>query len=63
MLSNEKDLIIFLDENDERKEIYINIKEIKESFVTFETNTNLITIPMSRVLKIKRKVMTNERTN
>ena len=64
MIGDEKDLIIFLDEDDKRKEIYVTIVELKDSFVTFRTSSNLITIPINRVLKIKRKEMsTNEGPN
>jgi len=62
MSDEKKDLIIFLDENDQKKELFVDIVEIADSFVTFKTSSNIITIPIIRILKIKRKdVGTNER--
>lgn len=50
------DLIVFLDEDDKKTSIFVTIKEIKDSYVTFKNvSDNTITIPMSRVLKIKRR--------
>lgn len=54
-MSDKKDLIIFLDENDNKKELFVDIIKIENSYVTFKTSSNLITIPINRVLKIKRK--------
>jgi uncharacterized protein (UPF0248 family) len=62
-MSDEKDLIIFLDENDDKKEFFVNIIAIENSYVTFKTSSNIITIPINRILKIKRKEnVTYERT-
>ena len=50
------DLLIYTDENDSKKTIYVTIIEIGLSHVMFRTNSeNIITIPMSRVIKIKQK--------
>jgi len=50
------DLLIYTDENDSKKTIYVKIIEIGLSHVMFRTNSeNIITIPMSRVIKIKQK--------
>jgi len=54
-MSDKKDFIVFMDENDTKKELFVDIVEIQNSFVTFRTFSNLITIPSSRVLKIKRR--------
>lgn len=54
--SDFNDIIIFLDEDDTKKDIHVKILEIGTSFVTFEnTSNNRITIPAIRVLKIKRR--------
>ena len=50
------DVIIFLDEDNSKKDMHVEIIEIGASFVTFKNMShNLITIPMTRVLKIKRR--------
>jgi len=50
------DLLIYKDENDCKKQIYVTILEIGPSHVIFKTTSeNIITIPMSRVIKIKQK--------
>ena len=49
------DFIAFLDDNNEKREWYVKIIEAGH-FVTFITKDgNTISIPSSRVLKIKRK--------
>lgn len=61
MLGDEKsDFIVFMDEDGNKKEMFVDITELKDSFVTFKTSSNLITIPIHRVLKIKRKDVTND---
>ena len=53
---NNTDFIAFLDDNDIKKEMYVEITELNPSYLTFITySNNEITIPMTRVLKIKRK--------
>ena len=46
-------LIIYLDDDDTKKNIYAVITEKNNSFLSFTTETNNITIPINRVLKIK----------
>jgi len=60
MVTDKKDFIIFLDENNIKKELFVEITEMRDSFVTFKTSSNLITIPIIRVLKIKRKEDQND---
>ena len=51
-----KDFVAFLDDNDIKKEMYVEITELNPSYLSFITySNNEITIPMTRVLKIKRK--------
>ena len=53
-------LIVYIDDNDERKEVWVTLQSVKDGFVTFLTQSkdnhkNTISIPISRVLKIKTK--------
>jgi len=51
-----EDLIIYKDENDSKQTIYAEIITIGASVLTFKTShSNIITIPLSRVIKIKQK--------
>jgi len=57
-MSNEKnkDFISYLDDNGEHRQIYVQIIEITQAYITFRTyGDNVITIPMTRIFKIKRK--------
>ena len=51
-----KDFIVYLEDDDSKKEIYVDIIEVNTAFISFKTySDNIITIPMTRLLKIKRK--------
>jgi len=51
-----KQFIVYLDDNDSKIEAYVDIVEINQSFISFKTySNNVITIPMRRVLKLKRR--------
>jgi hypothetical protein len=50
--SNAKPLIIYLDDDGTERKTYSNF-EIKDGVITFETQSNKITIPISRIIKIK----------
>ena len=51
-----KDFIVYLEDDDSKKEIYVDIIEVNTAFISFKTNSDkIITIPMTRILKIKRK--------
>lgn len=52
---NEEVFLIYLEDNGEPVSAYVRIVELKEGLITFETNKNRITIPISRVIKIKQK--------
>ena len=54
-MSDKEDLIIYKDDNDKVVKAFVTIVEIENSYVTFLTNSNEITIPIIRVLKIKHK--------
>ena len=53
--------IVYFDDDDEKKEVWVHLDYIKDGFVTFSTQSadnqhkNKISIPISRVLKIKSK--------
>jgi hypothetical protein len=47
--------LIYLEDNNEPVSAYVQVVEIKEGLITFKTNKNLITIPTSRVIKIKER--------
>lgn len=49
------DLIIYIDENNEIKEAYVNILKI-EPLISFETKAgNILSIPQQRLIKLKQK--------
>jgi len=51
-----EDLLIFKDEHEETQKVYVEIIKISDGFITFKTiGDNIITIPTSRMIKIKRK--------
>jgi len=49
----EKTFITFLNDDDQKKEYWVVIKEKNISYVSFEYNDKIITVPWHRVLKIK----------
>lgn len=50
------DVIIFLDEEGNKKDMHVKIVEVGPAFVTFRNmSNNLISIPAVRVFKIKRR--------
>lgn len=51
--------ISFLDENSQRVDNWVEIIEEKENSIIFKTDKNIFTIPLYRVLKIKRRIEKN----
>jgi hypothetical protein len=51
-----KKLIIYLDDSNDVKQAYVIIEEIGDQFITFRTEENRISLPISRVLKIKEAI-------
>ena len=51
-----KVFISYLDDGDIQRSTYVYLLEQNESFVRFRTHTNIITIPVTRVLKIKESL-------
>ena len=64
MIQKNRSFIVYLDDNDERKEAFVEVIESNASFVKFATNRNVITIPFSRIIKLKeeRKIITMAET-
>lgn len=52
----EEVFLIYLEDNNEPVSAYVHLIEIKEGLITFKTNKNIITIPTSRIIKLKRKL-------
>lgn len=51
-----RDILIYIDEKNNKQVKTVDIIEVGISFVKFKTDhANIITIPMTRVLKIKQK--------
>jgi hypothetical protein len=49
------DLIIFIDENNETKEMYVNIISL-DPLISFKTKAgNVMSIPHQRLIKLKQK--------
>lgn len=53
--TGEEIFLIFLDDNNQAVSTYVRNLEINDGLVTFKTAKNTITIPNSRIIKIKRK--------
>lgn len=58
-----KTFIVYLDDNNERREAFVDIIESNEVRVKFSTNKNIITIPFSRVIKLKEERVENGKDN
>jgi len=60
--------IVYYDDDDTKKEIWVHLIDVKDGFVNFLTqskdqkNRNKLSIPISRVLKIKTKEADSEST-
>lgn len=48
-----KIFLAYLDDNDLKRETYVYLISKNENTVTFRTQHNIITLPYSRILKIK----------
>jgi sporulation protein YlmC with PRC-barrel domain len=53
MQEKRETFLVYLDDNDQKIEAFVDILEQTETYIKFQTNRNIITIPMARVLKIK----------
>lgn len=48
-------LIFYEDDNKQIVSAYVYLIEISESVITFKTGSNIITIPVSKLVKIKQR--------
>ena len=55
-MEDKKTLIIFLDDDDTKKKINVIIKEKSLNYVSFEYNKKIITLPWTKIIKIKEDV-------
>lgn len=53
--SDKEVFIIYLEDNGQPVSAYVYILNVKEGLITFKTQKNIITIPTSRVIKIKER--------
>jgi len=49
-----KSFISYLEDDDSKKDGFVEILEINQSFVRFSTDKNIIILPIARVIKIKQ---------
>lgn len=55
-MKNHKDsFLIYIDDDDKRKEAYVEVLESNENFIKFATVKNIITIPTTRIVKLKEQ--------
>lgn len=47
--------LIYLEDNNQQVSAYVHILELKEGLITFQTNKNIITLPIARIIKIKER--------
>ncbi len=53
-MEDKKIFISYLDDDNKKKDVWVEILEETNSYVTFKYNDDTITIPFHRILKIKR---------
>lgn len=53
-------VIVFLDENNEKKVFNLDSAEVNEAVVKFSNGKNLIVIPWNRILKLKARDNTSQ---
>lgn len=52
-MEDNKSFIAFLDDDDKKREDWVIVKEKNNSYVSFEYQKKIVTIPWHRVLKLK----------
>jgi hypothetical protein len=50
-----EDFLIYLNDDDRQVSAYVEILELNSGFVKFKTGTNILVIPISRIIKIKQR--------
>ena len=58
--SGKKVFLAYIDDTDIKRQTYVYLISKNEQTITFRTKTSLITIPYSRVLKLKENLEGNE---
>lgn len=53
---SKKAFVAYIDENDNKRQGIVELISLDINSVTFKTNSNTITIPILRILKIKEEV-------
>jgi len=53
-------IIFFLDDYNKIISVYVEKYEVKDGLVTFKTQSNILSIPTKRIIKIKKKEVENE---
>lgn len=48
-----RQFVVYFDDNDSKVTAYVEILELNQAFVRFSNGKNIITLPISRILKIK----------
>lgn len=51
----EEVFVVYLNDNNEKINGFVTLISISDSLLTFKTNRNTITIPTSRLIKMKRR--------
>ena len=54
MREKNKSFISYLNDDGQQVSSFVNVLELNSNFVKFATDTNVIVIPVSRILKIKQ---------
>jgi|TARA_Y100000031_G_C7973876_1_gene271636 hypothetical protein len=50
-----RSFLSYLDDDDEKKKAIVEIIESNKVFIKFATNKNIITLPFSRIIKLKEE--------
>ena len=52
---NKECFLVYLEDNNQQVSAYVYVLDIKEGLITFKTPKNTITIPTSRIIKMKER--------
>ena len=52
-LRDKETFIIYLNDDDRQVNAYVRVLELNSGFIKFQTGSNIITIPISRLVKMK----------
>jgi hypothetical protein len=56
MTQEKETIIIYLNDDNKIISVYVHFIKVENGLVTFETSQNIISIPLSRILKIKSSI-------